>query len=590
MNKVSSKFLSILHATCVGTLLLGLNVARADDQCDLNYRVTPRYDTKPRRLDVEVSFPAEGRNQSWLRLQIGWAGIDDFGAALSPSPAETDRAKLIPTDDSYRWKVLHPPEGRVRVNYQILAALDDPDDGKVQEQEQMYRAQLGANWFQFFGYSVFPSVEAWGDNRKGRMCLAVAQPVDQIGPLFGSYFNGQVNRLAEIKLQGTHELLRHSFYAGGPGWRVMEKKLSTGPIVFGSRGQQVPSDVEFAERASQLIEAHRRFWGDKISSRQTIVRTPNNSHGNSGGTLVHHTAVLHLGKSAESSKGSFESLISHEDLHQWLPNRLGGHDRTSSAAQAARDYWLSEGFTEYYSHRLMLSAGLWTLENYAEQLTRMLRTYWRSPARNATAESIAPRFFSDRDAGRQMYARGEMLAMGWDRELRASSPSGLDGVLRGLLLAPEKIVQAEPARDRVLRALTTELGQGPRAQVQAYIMEGRSFDLDESIAGPCFALSWIDLPRWVMGFDPASFTKRVAIGVVPDGPAHRAGLRDGMPLEGWSVFGGDTGKEVVLTIKSDEGGKVLRYLPVDGSDERLPTLAVRAGAATSSTCQYWMRR
>ena len=230
------------------------------------------------------------------------------------------------------------------------------------------------------------------------------------------------------------------------------------------------------------------------------------------------------------------------------------------------------------------------MERYAEEVTQTLRTYWRSPARNATAESIAPRFFSDRDAGRQMYSRGEMLAMGWDRALRAKKPAGLDGLLRGLLLAPDQTAQAEPARERVLRALTSELGPKPREQVQTYIVEGRDLDLDENLAGPCFALGWVDVPRWMLGFDTASFSKRSATGVVPDGPAHKAGLRDGMLLEGWSVYGGDVSKEVELMVKIDGSSKTLRYSPVDGSSERLPLLAVRAGAGTDAGCQGWIRR
>lgn len=576
----------LIFATAI---LLGSNSALADDPCDLRYRVAPRYESTPRRLDVELSFPAEGRHESWLRLQAGWAGIKDFGAALTPAPEQSASVKLLPSPDANRWKVEHSPDGLVKVSYQIRAALEDPDNGKAQPSEQLFRAQLGATWFQFFGYAVLPSVEAWDDTRSGRMCLSVIQPEGHVGPVLGSYFDGQVRPRADAEFQGTHAQLHHAFYAGGSGWRVIERILGTGPVVVASRGDQALEDKRFAEQVTSLLEAHRRFWDDDSSPRQTVVRTPNNSQKNYTGTLVRQAAVLHVSQDIVANNDSFEFLIGHENLHLWLPNRLGGHG-SGNDEQAARSYWLSEGFTDYYTHRLLLAGDLWTLDHYATELTRVLRTYWRSPARNATAESIAPRFFSDRDAGRQMYARGELLAMRWDRQLRTKSPSGLDGLVRGLLLTPEQAAKAEPAQERVLQALTSELGPNPREQVQAYIAAGRSFDLDEGLAGPCFELGWVDIPRWVLGFDPASFAKHAAVGVVDGGPAQRAGLRNGMTLMGWSVYGGDISREVVLKVKSEDGDKELRYLPIDGATDRSPMLSVRPGAAVDSACQAWIRR
>jgi predicted metalloprotease with PDZ domain len=565
--------------------------AFADDQCDIHYRVTPQYDSSPRRLDVVVTFPAEGKRESWLRMQPEWAGVKDFSAFLTPSTEQGRGVKVEGTPEPYRWKVEHAPEGSVRVSYQVRAALPDPDDEKVQQQDDLYRTQIGNNWFQFFGYGVFPSVEAWDDARSGRMCVTLVQPADRSGPLLGSYFNGTTQAQAVATLTGSHAVLRHAFYAGGPGWRVVPRTVAGGPVITASRGRLGLDDSSFADRVSGLLETHRRFWGEAQSTQQTVVRTPNNSVANYGGTLVRQAAVLHVGKDFGPNSESFEFLIGHENLHQWLPHRLGGPE-TGGAEQVARHYWLSEGFTDYYAHRLLLADGLWTLDRYAAQLTRMLRTYWRSPARQAPADKIAPRFFSDRDTGRQMYARGELLAMAWDRELRLKDAAGLDGVLRSLILSQAEATQAPPARERVLAALSERLGPGPRQQVLTVIDEGRSFDLEEGLAGPCFTLGWDAVPRWVPGFDVKSMSSptRQATGVVVDGPAYRAGLRDGMTLQGWSIYGGDTSKEILLKVKTEEGSQDLRYWPVDGSTERLPTLTVRAGAKIDTACLGWIRR
>ena len=64
-----------------------LSVA-AEAPCDVSYRIAPRYDTQPRRLDVDMTFAAEQRSESWLRLQAGWAGIQDYGQSWRPSPEQ----------------------------------------------------------------------------------------------------------------------------------------------------------------------------------------------------------------------------------------------------------------------------------------------------------------------------------------------------------------------------------------------------------------------------------------------------------------------------------------------------------------------
>ncbi len=566
-----------------------LSVA-AETPCDVFYRIAPRYDTQPRRLDVDMTFAAEQRSESWLRLQAGWAGIQDYGQSWHPSPEQPSGVAVTP-QDAHRWQVKHAPKGRVTVSYQILAALPDPDDGKVQAQDQLYRTQIGANWFQFFGYGALPSLESFDDRRMGRMCVTLLQPEGQVGPLVGSDLDGRAQASAQVSFHDSHAGLRHAFYAGGPAWRVERREAPGGAVIVASRGTQAAPDAQFADAVVQLVAAHRRFWGDTQAPQQTIVRVPNNGW-NNGGTLVHQAAVLHVSRDFGPQSAAFESLIGHENLHQWMPGRLGGR-QYDSPEQAAHHYWMSEGFTDYYTHRLLLSAGVWSLDQYADQLTQVFRRYWRSPDRHAMADSIAPRFFSDPAAGRQMYVRGEWLAMTWDRALRAQDGAGLDGVLRGLLLPRQQALNAEAAHQRVLDALTTRLGDSPRQQVHAVVEEGRGLTLDEGLAGPCFSWGWADVPRWVPGFDVAKIKGGppvVVSGVTPQGPADKAGLRDGMSLKGWSIFGGDISKEIELNVTVDGEAKTLRYLPVDGTSERMPLLSVKPGALNDGACQTWIRR
>ena len=156
---------------------------------------------------------------------------------------------------------------------------------------------------------------------------------------------------------------------------------------------------------------------------------------------------------------------------------------------------------------------------------------------------------------------------------------------------PAEAGSPPPAADRVLDGLVPWLGELPRRDVEAHIARGRLLVLDEDIAGPCFSLQWAQVPRWVLGFDQAtSIAARQLSGVLPSGPAHAAGLRDGMPLLGWSIYGGDVEREVELTLGPKESLRTVRYRPVDGRAQQLPTLVVRPGAEEAPACRAWRFR
>lgn len=560
-------------------------------ECEIHYRITPLYDARPRALEVRLSFPAQARAETFLRAEPAWAGVNDYAAAYGGWDGVSRGARVSPAELPNRWRVQHAAGGRVEVRYTVRSGLQDPDDGKPQDQTEMYRVQVGADWFQFVGHAALVSVENWDDNTEIGQCVTIVQPGDD-APAFSGLGHGR-GREVTMAWHGSPATLRHGFYAGGPGWRVTRRALPTGEVFTAQRGRFAISDAAFADAVGSLIDRQRRFWGSEREPAQWVVLTPNHQADNYGGTLVHRVAVLHAGPGFNTGVGAFEFLVAHENLHQWLPDRFGPRREGDDAE--VQDYWFSEGFTDYYTHRLLLSSGLWNLDDYARALTQAAAAYLQSPARNAGAQSIAPRFFSDRDAGRQMYLRGEFLAMRWDRALRQAGHPGLDDVLRALMLPPgaTSVRPADGARalptapDRLLAALRPWLGAVPAAEVQRHITEGASLAFEDGMAGPCLALRTEKRPAWSLGFDRASFEQRVAVGVDPQGPAYRAGLRDGMKLEGWSVWGGDTDRDVELNLVGV--AEPMRYLPRSATAHDFPVWEARPGALADAACKAWIR-
>jgi predicted metalloprotease with PDZ domain len=494
------------------------------------------------------------------------------------------------------------------VRWRVRTALADPEAVTAQDQRLLYLTQVGPRGFQFFGHGVLASVEHWGDDTQPQLCLTL-QPFDGSSAVFGSLGRGAAGQPLAWRGRASPGLLRHGFYAGGPMWRLHERAVHGGPLALAVRGrfEQLP-DEAWADAAARLIDTQRRFW--ELAARaagptQWLVLTPNHhGGGHSGGTLVNQAAVLHAPPDFSARSPTFEALVAHEDLHQWFPRRFGGHG-PGGPVQVAEQYWFSEGFTDHYTHRLLLASGLWQLPDYAARLTERAQRLLTSPARTLRAAEIAPRFFSDREAGQQMYLRGEWLALRWDAALRRSGRGSLSATLQRLM-RPEAAADAAegadgpPAATRVLAALGVALqgtGVDPQQDIDAHLTRGEPLPL----AGPawadalaaCFVRDEIERPVWALGFDPASFTTRMLQGVDPQGPAHAAGLRDGMALAGWSVWGGDVTREVQLQLREagapGEPDRVrdVSYRPVGRETLRLPRWQVRPGAEADAGCQAW---
>ena len=118
---------------------------------------------------------------------------------------------------------------------------------------------------------------------------------------------------------------------------------------------------------------------------------------------------------ADASAADIAEVIGHEMMHSWAPDAIGGVAKDS--AQRG-DYWLSEGFTDWASWRVMMRAKLWTPDEFAAAFNARLAAYDNSRLRLAPNSTITAGFWSDPDARDLAYQRGMLLALYWDDQVR----------------------------------------------------------------------------------------------------------------------------------------------------------------------------
>lgn len=555
-------------------LLAAWVAACAHAACDVEYRLEPRWEA-PRHFAATLAFDAGERTRTRIAVSPDWGGVTDFhralrrfeGAALGVSVAE----------DGNAWVVTHPRGGRVALRYEVHGTVE-ADAGTLAARD-FYRNLLGAGWFQVFGLAMLPVPESLA-GAQARGCVAF----DRLPAAwsFTSSLGDGGTGPGRVALEGPLAAVTRSVFVGGD-FRILRREIAGKPLVFALRGGWGFEDARLADGAAAVIGAHREFWGDHDFPRYLVTLVPNRlASGSGGGTGVDGAFAMHASRDFSVPGRTFDFLIGHENLHAWIPSRIGGLEQ---GAGEAAGYWLSEGFTNYLTHRLLLRAGVWTLRDYAAAMNEVIFEAATSPVARARNERIRERFWKDDDVQRLPYLRGELVAVAFARLLERAGTS-LEAVLRGLARSPG--TGDGTAVERFTRAAARHV-PATRALIEAYVERGEAIPLEVGSLGPCLEGAARSRVPFELGFERTrSFAERRLHGVLPGSAAHRAGVRDGMAIEGLSVAFGNVGREVVLQVREEGGAqREIRYLP-RGEPVVVMQYAPPEGVEANAACARWL--
>ncbi|HET9181484.1 MAG TPA: hypothetical protein VFP59_05075 [Candidatus Angelobacter sp.] len=131
------------------------------------------------------------------------------------------------------------------------------------------------------------------------------------------------------------------------------------------------------------------------------------------------------------------------------------------------------------------------------------------------------------------------------------------------LVRQSEIRNPEPqfTEERVLIAFSPYLSEDEMQQLRKMAIDGEDVPLPDKL-GRCAVREKQVQSVVDPGFDQnASFAAKRVIGVVPDGAAQRAGIRDGQELFRWSIYNDDPSKDALLGVVINRERKMITFSP-----------------------------
>jgi predicted metalloprotease with PDZ domain len=549
-----------------------LGAARAPEPVAYRLDVEQTDPAQPPTLAVELRLRGDADGETRLDLPGAFGDGKDFWRNLWDLQV---KGATVAEDGPATRVLRHKPGAALTIRYRVRTAY--PDDPQAHDGNPYRGPILRPAWLAILGESVFampegrqaePAAFRWGKLPAGWRAVSDLE-------------HGAMGRPMSVGDIGESVTL------AGRGLQVATRAIPGGTLrVALPAAAPLPREA-LADQLAAVIAAQRGFWSDLKEPYVVGVVPLASPDGwrSIGGTGRSDGFALYAWPKA--SVDMLKALIAHEHMHSWIPNRTA---RLADGEQEPKDYWFSEGFTDFYMARTLLRGGLWTPAQAVEQMNATLAAYDASAVRTAPNSRIVADFWTKPEVQKLPYQRGELLALKWDEEIRRKTEGrkDLDDVVlrmrdRYVSYAAGKGPDAETG---LVSAAWDVAAMDLRPDIDRYAVRGAAVDLPEELFGGCVRVRTTVSPAFDAGFDAeGSFAAKVVKGVRRGGPAWNSGLRDGMAILAGGYQKGDPSHQVELTVRAPARGKrqpaprKIAYWPYGEADAVKRRLELRPGLA-----------
>lgn len=183
-------------------------------------------------------------------------------------------------------------------------------------------------------------------------------------------------------------------------------------IVLALGGRFKTSMDEVQKTVESLLGTYSEVFDGTPEDRMLFVANPNEKH-HGGGVSGRSISVLMGGSLSETDRSFWVPLVAHEICHIWNGKTINFE---------WQEYWLSEGFTEYYSRIVCTRLGLTSESDFLRDLESKWESYLSRQGELSIREAG-----EDKSANRELvYQGGSLVAAALDLQIRHLTHVSID--------------------------------------------------------------------------------------------------------------------------------------------------------------------
>lgn len=541
----------------------------------LHYRI--HYDPidRPGVVQVTMKFHLLGYQNTFLMLPNQFGGNEELYKHIKI--IQVKNASYKPTRHPFAVELTNPVPGEmVEVVYEVTSRVSNEAQTLIDARAPI----INADYLHMIG-NGFMIIPYHFKDKLMEVSLEVNFP--NTWEYASSYGYQQKKQTFKVQFQSLLNLV----IIGG-NYRFATQKIKKNKVVIAIQGQWRFSDAAMHNTLLNVISSVRNFLNDHSDRFYLVVVIPvRGTQRVQAGLGLNNAFSIHL-SSKQVLNPELKILLTHEHLHRWITPKI-----VSDSPDNQEEYfWFTEGFTDYYATLLSLRSGLINLSDYLRYFNRTVEEYLSSSAINLPNRQIAAKFWINYDVGKIAYQRGFLLANHWNRQLKADSTASfqLEDWFKTLIHDYQQKKQ-HATRQRMIKIMAqsthlVDVGQ----DLEQYITQGKTIPIEQDSLGPCILQKWQQVYLTDTGFDPKTSlaTGKIA-GVIHDGLAYRASLRNGQLVEQIYYSPEDYLKPIVVQIKTGNAVKRIKFQGQKGQTMNMVHfyLSPKAVSRDPERCLKW---
>jgi predicted metalloprotease with PDZ domain len=516
-------------------------------------------------MKVSLSFRGDSDGVTDIVLPNQWGGYNELYKQISAIAAKG--ARIEKGEEPHKIALRHKRGAVVTLSYTVTG-VPRPDKLSGEDTSNEYRPIVNPTYFHLLGEAVVPQPAHVGGDAPVRFRI--------VGMPTGATFASDLEHAAKGRALRFNDLLE-SVSVGGD-FRILEAGNNARLAVRGKFDER--DDAGWLKAFDTVAKSVTGYWqSDAGPYLVTILAfTPERPGSISVGGTGRRDAFAFFA-TTNAVADTLDLIMAHEMTHSWVPRRIGNIIENETQQES---YWLSEGFTDFATYRALVLSGAWGPERFAQQMNSVLAEYDALSIKALPNAEAAKLYWTSREGQRLPYLRGMLFASWLDDQLRkVSSGKSLKQILLAMQKRAAGINQEEAAKlgyaARLLRDEAATAGMDIDGVIATYIDKGQPIVFEAGFMADCGRLETRRRATFHRGFDvEATVANANTIsGVKVNGPAWKAGLRDGMKLIGRrSGEVGNSEVEIVYEVSDWGVGKTLRWMPTGEGEETVRRLVL----------------